>query len=299
MQIEEALEPAANRINDWTEGLVAMAPNIVVAVVILVAAWLLARLGRGVAMRLATRASARRPVARLLGTLTAFAILVAGLFIALGVLRLDKTVTSLLAGAGVAGIALGLAAQSLAASLLSGTVISIRKPYKEGDFIETAGHSGVVDRIDLRVTRLQTPDGQTILLPNKDILEQPLTNHSQLGARRVDVAVGVSYAEDLERAARIAAEAVDGVPKRLRDRDIEVFYEEFGGSSINFTLRFWVPFERPADLLAARSSAIQRIKAAFDEHGVTIPFPIRTLDFGITGGLALGEALGTRQGARG
>lgn len=294
MQLEDALEPAADRLNAWTDGLIAMAPNIFVAVLVLVVAWLLSRAGRNLTMRLAARASARRPIARLLGTLAAFAILVVGLFIALGVLKLDKTVTSLLAGAGVVGIALGLAAQNLAASLLSGTVISVKKPYREGDFVETGSHSGLVERIDLRVTRLATPDGKMILLPNKDIIEQPLTNHSQLGRRRVDVAVGVSYAEDLERVAEVAKEAVEGVSNRLSDRETELFYQEFGGSSIDFVVRFWVPFERPADLLKARSEAIQRIKRAFDEEDISIPFPIRTLDFGIKGGVALDQATASR-----
>lgn len=295
MQLEEALEPAADRISSWTDGLIAMAPNIFVAILIMVVAWFLSRAGRNLTMRLATRASARQPVVRLLGTLTAFVILVVGLFIALGVLKLDKTVTSLLAGAGVVGIALGLAAQNLAASLLSGTVISVKKPYREGDFVETGGHSGLVERIDLRVTRLRTPDGKLVLLPNKDIIEQPLTNHSQLGKRRVDVAVGVSYAEDLERVAEIAEDAVGGVTGRLPDHDVELFYEEFGGSSINFIVRFWVPFEGPADLLRARSEAIRRVKKAFDDNDVSIPFPIRTLDFGIKGGIALDEMTGSRE----
>lgn len=298
MQIEQALEPASDRIGTWAEGLIAMAPNILVAIAILVASWLLSRFGRGLTTRLALRASARRPVARLLGTVAAFAILVVGLFISLGVLRLDKTVTSLLAGAGVVGIALGLAAQNLAASLLSGTVISLRRPYKEGDFVETAGHAGFVDRIDLRITRLRTPDGQIVLLPNKDILEQPLANHSQLGRRRVDVSVGVSYAEDLERAARVAVDAVRDVPERLSDTDVELFFDEFGGSSIDFTVRLWVPFERPADLLRSRSDAIKRIKKAFDEHSITIPFPIRTLDFGIEGGRSLDHILAAGSGAK-
>ena len=70
-----------------------------------------------------------------------------------------------------------------------------------------------------------------------------------------------------------------------------MFYDEFGASSIDFTIRFWIDFARQVDYRRARSSAVQRIKAAFDEHGITIPFPIRTLDFGIEGGLALGKAI--------
>jgi small-conductance mechanosensitive channel len=93
----------------------------------------------------------------------------------------------------------------------------------------------------------------------------------------VDISLGVSYRDDLERAKRVAMEAVSAVPARLSDREVELFYEEFAESSIDFTVRFWIPFETQRDYLAARSDAIIRIKQAFDANGITIPFPTRTL----------------------
>ncbi len=283
MDINQALEPAKDRLQEWGDTLIALAPNLVAGILILVCAWLLSKLGRRAVEKIALRAAARSAIARLLGTATAVGIMVAGLFVALGVLQLDKTVTSLLAGAGVIGIALGFAAQSMAANILSGTVISLRKPYKEGDVIESAEHFGTVEVIDLRVTEILTPEGQTVLLPNKEVLEQPLVNYSRLGLRRIDLSVGVSYSDDLDSAAAIAREAVSGISSRLEEREVELFYTEFGSSSIDFTVRFWIPFERQSDYLSARSEAIVRIKKAFDAHDITIPFPIRTLDFGIEG----------------
>lgn len=108
----------------------------------------------------------------------------------------------------------------------------------------------------------------------------------------MDVPVGISYGDDLERAERIAVEAVEGVPGRDPDRKVELFYGGFGASSIDFTLRFWIPFDNhELDYLAARSEAVKRVKAAFDAQGVTIPFPIRTLDFSKVGGRKLHQEM--------
>jgi small-conductance mechanosensitive channel len=119
-------------------------------------------------------------------------------------------------------------------------------------------------------------------MPNKQVFENPIMNYTIRGTRRVDISLGVSYGEDLEKAKRVAMEAVAVVPSRLPDREVELFYEELAESSIDFTVRFWIPFETQKDYLAARSDAIIRIKQAFDANGITIPFPTRTLDFART-----------------
>ena len=162
MEIKETLEPVGTKLGTWSDTFVALLPNLIVAIALIALSWIVAHFARRLVERVARRASARNTIARLLGTLTSVVVLGAGLFVALGVLKLDKTVTSLLAGAGVVGLAVGFAAQNMTASFLSGTLISLRRPYREGDLIETSDHFGVVDRIDLRVTRLRTPTGQIV-----------------------------------------------------------------------------------------------------------------------------------------
>jgi small conductance mechanosensitive channel len=110
--------------------------------------------------------------------------------------------------------------------------------------------------------------------------------------------VGVSYGSDLRQAREAALAALAGVPGRDTTRDSEVFYEQFGDSSIDLTARFWIPFERETDFLSARSEAVVRIKDAFDAAGITIPFPIRTLDFSTVGGRLLSEELQTSRSGR-
>ncbi len=150
---------------------------------------------------------------------------------------------------------------------------------------------GTVDTVNLRATIVRTFQGQVVRIPNAEVFKNPLVNYSESGRRRVDIPVGVAYGDDLERARRVAIEAVEGVPGRDPARDVMCVYTEFGDSSINFLIAFWIRTGAQADYLTARSEAIVRIKAAFDGNDITIPFPIRTLDFGVVGGRPLAEEL--------
>src|SRR5699024_9041806 len=105
------------------------------------------------------------------------------------------------------------------------------------------------------------------------------TNYTKNFERRIDLTCGVSYGDDLEKAKKLAIEAVESLDSYDSSKPIELFYTEFGGSSINFDIRFWVYFARNPDFLSVRSDAIVAIKKKFDENDISIPFPIRTLDF--------------------
>lgn len=268
-----------------------MLPNIAVAVLVVVAFWLLAKGVRKTITNVLQRTSSNKEVNGLIANVFYVATIAAGAFVALGVLGLDKTVTSLLAGVGIVGLALGFAFQDLAANFMAGVLIAVRKPFEQGQIIGSNDQMGVVDSVTLRATRIRTFQGQLVYLPNKDVFENPLINYSETGDRRVDLPIGVAYGDDLEKARKVAIEAATGVSSRDKERDVELFYEEFGASSINFTLRFWIKFDKQTDYLKARSEAIERVKQAFDDSGITIPFPIRTLDFGVVGGEKISEAL--------
>ncbi|NND72258.1 MAG: mechanosensitive ion channel family protein [Rhodothermales bacterium] len=264
-----------------------MLPNLVAAVLITIVFALLARLVRRIATSGINKVASNLQVANLVGSVVYIVVLTAGLFVALGVLNLDKTVTTLLAGVGVIGLALGFAFQDIAANFMSGIFLAFRKPFEIGDIVETNGVTGTVNVLNLRATVLMTPTGQKVIVPNKHVFENPITNYTAYGRRRVDVGVGVSYGDDLEKAKRLALEAAAKVSSRDTDTEPTLFFTEFGGSSINFVVRIWVPFKKQPDYLSAQSEAIMLIKDAFDKNDITIPFPIRTLDFGIKGGETL------------
>ena len=293
--LDDAFGRLVDKLSGWIEAAILGLPNLVIAVLIVVVAALLARLARrlvgGVVHRVGERIEATRRVADLLGTLAYVAVLATGTFIALGVLSLDGVVTSLLAGAGIVGLALGFAFQDIASNFIAGVFLAVRAPFAPGQLVETNDFLGIVRAVNLRSTELDTLQGQRVILPNSAVFQNPLTNYATNRYRRVDVACGVGYGDDLDRAERVAKAAVEGLPLRDPARAVELFYTEFGDSSINFTLRFWIGETGQAAFLAAQSAAIKAVKAAFDREGVTIPFPIRTLDFDPNGGLALADAL--------
>lgn len=270
------LDLLVGKVEAWIEGAVQMLPNFVAAVLIVLFFSFAARLGARLVRRAGNRARVESELVGLMASTARVGILAAGLFVALGVLQLDKTVSSLLAGVGVLGLALGFAFQDIAANFMAGVIMALRSPFTEGDLIETGDYQGTVQRVTLRSTVVRNFTGQDVIIPNKDVLQNPIVNYVHSGERRVDIDLGVSYDDDLEKAKRIAVEAVEGVPERDPDREVSLVYNAFGASSIDFTVRFWL-----ADLstfLTARSKAIVAIKGAFDANGISIPFPIRTLD---------------------
>lgn len=286
-----AVDLITGKLEQWIEQAFALLPNLVVAVVVLLAFALVGGWVRRLTARALESTMRNQTIARLIARMAGTGVLLAGIMVALGVLQLEKTVTSLLAGAGVVGLALAFAFQDIAANLMSGIMMSVKQPFGIGDMVETNGVTGVVRGIDLRNTELETATGQTVLIPNRKVFEEIVTNYTRLGHRRVDIAVGVSYADDLDLALATTRSALEEVECRNPEREIQVFLTGFGGSSIDLVGRFWIPFAKNSDYLAATSEGILRVKAAYDAAGLSIPFPIRTLDFGIEGGATLAEML--------
>lgn len=291
MDLASAWNLLNRKLTGWGRQFILLLPNLLLAVLVVVLTWLVARLVRNLVARLLRRVSHSEQVNWLVAQAVYVAVFAAGTFIALGILGLDKTVASLMAGAGIITLALGFAFQDIASNLLAGIYLSVRRPFRRGHLIKTQDYFGTVNQINLRWTEVYTQQGQLVLIPNKQVFENPIMNYSALGRRRIDLNVGVSFAEDLVQAKEVAIRAVEDLPARLSERPIELFYEEIEESAISFVIRFWIPFSKQADYLAARSEAIIRIKQAFDAEGITMPFPTRTLDFAVKGGETLDEVL--------
>ena len=294
LDVSDAASGLVGKVFGWYEATVLLLPNLVVAVLIVVAGAFAARLVRrvvtGVMHRVTAHAPAARNVVDLLATLAYLAVLLAAVFSALRVLGLDGIVTTLLAGAGIVGLALGFAFQDIAANFIAGVLMAVRNPFVVGQIIKTNDFMGTVREISLRSTILETFEGQRVILPNAKVFGDAIVNYSSMRERRVDVTVGVGYGDDLAEAERVATAAVEALPVRAEGHPVQLYYTGFGESSIDFTVRFWVAFDKQTDYLGAQSEAIKAIQKAFGQAGITIPFPIRTLDFGPNGGIPLGEA---------
>lgn len=268
-----------------------MLPKFILAVISLTIFLLLARVLRKLSKKVLSKIFNNITIAQVFSSFIFYAIFLTGFFTALSILELDKAVTSLLAGAGVIGLALSFAFQDLATNFISGFFITVQKPFQVGDYVETNGYAGFITKISLRTVNIKDLDGQVIIIPSKDIFQTPLTNYSKISYRRINLEVGVSYDEDLEFVKEIAIDAIKNITEVDKRRNIKVHYHSFGDSSVNFILRFWIKDSHPNFYNDIISKAVIVIKKAFDKNNIMIPFPIRTLDFGIKGGEKLSEML--------
>jgi len=281
----------SDKLETWLSSAIEMLPNLGLALLVLILFYVLGRFIRRFIRTVLEKATTNKTVIDLAETVMSVIIVGIGVFFALSILNLDGTVTSLLAGAGIIGLALGFAFQDIAANFISGLLLSIRHPFGIGDIIESNDYFGTVKKLNLRNTIVKTPQGQIVYIPNKVVYENPFTNYTKNQERRIDLECGVSYGDDLEKVQKVATEAIQSIDQRNKKRDVEFYYKEFGGSSINFVVRFWVKFNTNPDYLEPQSEAIIVLKKAFDENDIMIPFPIRTLDFGIRGGEKLDSML--------
>ncbi|GAB3647943.1 hypothetical protein GCM10028791_10810 [Echinicola sediminis] len=280
------------KLASWIKLAIEMLPNFLVAILITLAFVLLAKLVRNIFHRFLSKISDSKSLNTLFSTVVYILVISAGVFIALSVLKLDKAVTSLLAGAGIIGLALGFAFQDIASNFMSGVIMAVRKPIRTGHLVETNGIFGTVQRVSLRATEIKSPQGQLYIVPNKMIFENPIKNYTASGERRVDLACGVSYGDDLKKVKEVTLQAIESLATIDKEKGISLYFKEFGDSSINYQVRYWVKDSTSqADFLEATSQGIIAIKDAYDKNGIDIPFPIRTLDFGIKGGEKLSEMM--------
>lgn len=292
MDITNPIKLIQDKIEQWLEIIIRMLPNIVVAVLVLVIFYFLAKFVKRIAIKFSRKLIKTQSANQLIGNFSFTIVILAGFFITLELLHLSKAVTTLLAGAGIIGLALSFAFQDIASNFVSGILLITRKPFRADDIIETNGYFGKVSNINLRNTILATFQGQIIRIPNRKVFENPIINFTESGARRIDLSVGVSYGDDLEKVSKITIETIKQIPEVIHDKGINVTFEEFGNSSINFKVRFWVKYDKDgSDYLPALNDAIVRLKLSYDKNDIMIPFPIRTLDFGIKGGTNLSEMI--------
>lgn len=269
-----------SQLESWYETFVTNLPNLAVALVVLIITYFISRWVNKGAQRLVENKVNQVSVRRLIGKAAAILVTVGGIFIALNVMELDDTVQAIIAGAGVSGLVIGLALQGTLSNTLSGIHLSFRKMVNVGDWVETNGYEGEIIAIDLNKFILREADNNTVIIPNKLIMDNPLKNYGLTKTMRVIINCGVGYESDLDHVREVAKQAIVDNFKQIDSKDdVEFFYREFGDSSINFMLRFYYDIENGIQKLINTSEAIIVLKKAFDKEGINIPFPIRTLQF--------------------
>lgn len=184
--------------------------------------------------------------------------------------QLGIQTTSFIAIFGAAGLAVGLALQGSLSNFAAGVLIVLFRPYRVGDWVEAAGISGSVEQVQILTTVLKTGDNKRIIVPNSQIMDSIITNYSANDTRRVDLVVGVSYDDDLDKVRSTIEEIIAAEDRVLDDPECQIVVAELADSSVNFYVRPWVKSE---DYWGVRFSLTETIKKRFDERGITFPFP--------------------------
>ncbi len=260
---------------DWNEVLVLIqtkgvdfAINLVTAIIIFyVGKMVVALIVRGL-RKVMQRQEVDKTLETFVCNLLRMVLLVIVIIAAIGALGIETT--SFIAIFGAAGLAVGLALQGSLSNFASGVLIVLFRPYRVGDFIEAAGINGVVEQVQILTTVLKTGDNKQVIVPNGQIMDSIITNYSANDTRRVDMVVGVSYDDDLDKVRATIEELVAAEERILDEPACKIAVSALADSSVNFVVRPWV---KTADYWGVMFDLTEAIKKRFDKEGISFPFP--------------------------
>lgn len=184
--------------------------------------------------------------------------------------QLGVNTNSVIAVLGAAGLAIGLALQGSLQNFAAGFMLLIFRPFKGGDFVEAAGTAGVIDKIGIFSTTMHTGDNKQVIIPNGTIYSSNIINYSARGTRRIDMVFSIGYSDDIRLARDVIAKVISADARVLPEPEPLIAVGELGASSVNFYVRPWVKSD---DFWPVKFDLTEKIKLAFDENGISIPFP--------------------------
>jgi len=204
----------------------------------------------------------------LLKKLASYSIYAIGLVFILDIFGANTA--SIFALLGAAGIAVGLALKDTLGNIAAGIVLLILRPFKLGEFVEVSGISGTVKEIGLFATILETPDGIYITAPNGALWGSPIKNYNRTGKRRIDIVVGIDYADSIETGLNVLQSMMSEEPRLLADPAPQALVASLSDSAVNIQLRAWVATD---DYWDTYYDLNRKIKDRITSAGLTIPFP--------------------------
>jgi small conductance mechanosensitive channel len=246
--------------------------KIIGAIIILILGRIAAGIGRRIVKGMLERSKTDPSIVSFVGSLTYIMILTFAVLAALA--KFGIQTASFIAILGAAGFAIGFALQGSLANFAAGVLILVLRPYRVGDFIDSAGVAGIVKDIQLFTTVLATPDNIKIMVPNGKIFGDVIKNITAYDTRRVDLVFGIGYSSDIQKAHDVMTNLIKEDPRVLSDPGTQIAVAELADSSVNFVARPWVKKE---DYWDVKFDLTRKIKEAFDANDIEIPFPQRVV----------------------
>lgn len=274
------LEPAAliqEKFASFANGFFLQLPNIIIAIIFLVGAWMIGRLIASAISRLAKRRN-RPDLGSLLGSLAKGAFLIAAFLFAAAIIFPSVKPSDIFATLGIGSVAIGFAFKDILQNLLAGLLLLIRRPYRRGDQIAVKGFEGTVVRVETRATLIRTYDGRQVIIPNSDVYTSAVIVNTAYPKRRDELTIGVGYGDSPAEAVALFTKALASVDGVLADPAPEVLPWALNDSTVDLKARWWADSVR-TEQVHVRSRVVLKIFEVAKEHGIDLPFPTQVLLF--------------------
>ncbi|BAY92746.1 MULTISPECIES: mechanosensitive ion channel family protein [unclassified Tolypothrix] len=267
------------QIQEMLNGFIALLPNMVLALIVFVIFFLIARSIKKVVKRVTRNRRQARNLGLVLGRLAQGTTILIGLFIALSIVIPTFRAGDLVQLLGISGVAIGFAFRDILQNFLAGILILLTEPFQINDQIVFKNFEGTVENIETRATTIRTYDGRRIVIPNSELFTNSVTVNTAFESRRLEYDVGIGYGDDIDRAKQLIFQAMQSVDEVLSDPAPDVLVMELAESTVNIRARWWIKPPRRADDLTSRDRVLTAIKKTLTANGIDLPFPTQQILF--------------------
>ena len=252
---------------------IAGTPRLFTALVIFILSLYLARVISNLLKRVLQRRRAPLGVVQLLGQLVLWSIIVAGTITAL---QQFFEVTAFVASLGILGFTVGFALQDIMKNFASGVILLLQQQFHVGETIGVKGFDGTVLAIDLRATEMKAADGRVVILPNAEVLANPIINYSRANERRVDFSLNLSHTSEPQTIRQIVLEAIENVDGYVATPEPVIVFNSLTDHALELNANFWIDVTKN-DPLHAKDAVLLNVKSVFNEQGMEIPHPVQAV----------------------
>ena len=285
----------ANTANDILIGFVERIPYFVAAIVVMLIFWLLSKVFKKIVRKILGNRSKHQNLVKVFQRVGGALIFFIGFMIAMVIAIPGFTPAKLIGALGIGSVAIGFAFKDIFQNLLSGILLLLSEPFRIGDQIVSGDHEGTVEDIKIRATRIRTYDGRQVVIPNSDLYTSVLTVNTAYKQRRLQLAVGIGYEDDIKAAKSEIMQALDKADTVSKEASPTVIAVNLGDSTVDLVIRWFIDDGTQANKVRSIDQVLIEVKTALDAAGINMPFPVRTLDLSDPSVKAIAKQLHNQQ----
>ena len=268
----------ADTANELLLSFVERIPYFIAAIVVMLVFWMLSTLFKKAVRKILGNRSHHQNLVKVFQRVGGALIFFIGFMIAMVIAIPGFTPAKLIGALGIGSVAIGFAFKDIFQNLLSGILLLLSEPFRIGDQIVSGDYEGTVEDIKIRATTIKTYDGRQVVIPNSDLYTSALTVNTAYKQRRLQLAVGIGYADDIVKAKKEIMQALSRADTVSKNASPTVIAVNLGESTIDLVVRWFINDGTQANKVGSIDQVLIEIKTALDKAGIDMPFPVRTLD---------------------